>query len=264
MYEYVHFDHSISEKQGWQYSPARFKAHIQRILFNPMVQVNSTKLRTFDFETTSTSILGPDTPEFIALKNIYGKKSLDLKSVLGTTNTSHINDIQMLLKKKLIFPSLSLRNLGLQDQISIIIPDIKLKVVETLRTIFSFFNICHLSETEGEFFITGFPKILKFEKGLLIEIWFPQCKLSEFFDIFGLLFHYLHIKYYLTLTDLVNGDTLIKNIFRNVNLHSYNPLINLKWNKKDKIWMNHKQYIENFIPVYADLFYGKKKSENEK
>ena len=33
----------------------------------------------------------------------------------------------------------------------------------------------------------------------------------------------------------------------------YNPLINLRWNNKDKIWMNNKLYNEKFEPLYPDL-----------
>lgn len=36
-------------------------------------------------------------------------------------------------------------------------------------------------------------------------------------------------------------------------LNSYNPLTNLKWNEKDKIWMNHKLYTEKFEKLYPDL-----------
>ncbi len=168
------------------------------------------------------------------------------------------------MKKKLIFPVISLKNLDIQDKISIILPDIKPEHKEKLLNIFSFFNISRLYETEGEFFLSEFPEVKQFESGMLIEIWFPQCELSEFFDIFDLIFHYLDIKYYLTLTDLVNGKILIKNILGKVNFDSYNPLTNLKWNEKDRIWMNHKQYNENFEPLYPDLFFGQKRDKKER
>ncbi len=69
------------------------------------------------------------------------------------------------------------------------------------------------------------------------------------------------IKYYLTLTDLVHGKTLIKNVFGKVNFDSYNPLTNLEWNEKDRIWMNHKQYNEDFKAIYPDLFFGQKRDK---
>ena len=122
----------------------------------------------------------------------------------------------------------------------------------------------HIYETEGELYFAGFHEVKQFESGLLIEIWFPQCELSEFFDVFDLVFNYLDIKYHLTLTDLVKGTTLIKNIFGDIDLGSYQPLTNLPWNKNDRIWMNHKQYNENFEPLYPDLFFGKEKLEKKK
>jgi len=33
----------------------------------------------------------------------------------------------------------------------------------------------------------------------------------------------------------------------------YNPIINLKWSDKDKIWMNHKIYTDKFEKIYPDL-----------
>jgi hypothetical protein len=265
MYEIIHFDHSLSEEKGWHYSSSRFKTHVQNILFNADYHSELYNTRQFNvIKYSRTDIYGPDSREFQALTELYGQKSIDVKSYLGTTKTTLINDIKMLLKKKLIFPVISLKNLDLQDKVSIILPDIEPEFIKKLLSIFNFFNICHLYEIEGEYFISGLPKVKQFESGLLIEIWFPQCELSEFFDIFDLVFHYLDIKYYLTLTDLVKGTTLIKNIFGKIDFDSYNPLTNLEWNEKDRIWMNHKQYNEYFQPIYPDLFYGKNNSEKDK
>lgn len=269
MYEMLHFDHSLSEEKGWQYSSTRFKTHVQSILFNTNDYSQLHGMRQFDVvEPSSQDIYGLDTPEFQALTEIYGQKSSDIKFYLGTHREAIINNIEMLLKKKLIFPYISLKNLDLQDKISLILPDINSKIIEKLLPIFSFFNVCHIYETEGEFFIKGFSGVRKFESGMLIEIFFPQCELSEFFDIFDMVFDYLDVKYYLTLTDLVKGEALIRNIFETERdfdyFESYNPLTNLKWNKKDKIWMNHKQYNEDFEPIYPDLFFGKKRDEEKK
>jgi len=264
IYEVIHFDHSISEKKGWQYSPTRFKTYSQEVLFNSTSRSQSHNIREFDLDRYSrTDVYGPDSREFQALTYLYNRKSIDIKSYLGTPKATIINDIETLLKKGLIFPYISLKNLDLQDKISIILPDIKPESIEKLIQIFSFFNVCHIYEIEGEFFIFGFPEVKQFENGLLIEIWFPQCILSDFFDIFDMIFHYLEIKYHLTLTDLVNGTTLIKNVYGGISLNSYNPLINLKWNKTDKIWMNHKQYLENFKVIYPDLFFGQKRDKKD-
>jgi len=107
--------------------------------------------------------------------------------------------------------------------------------------------------------------VRQFETGLLIEIWFPQCELDEFFNTFDLIFEYCEVDHFLTLTDLVKGRTLLKNIYGNLDfLDSCNPLTNLKWNSKDKIWMNHKLYNEFFEPLYPDLFYGENNGKHGK
>lgn len=143
------------------------------------------------------------------------------------------------------------------------LPEIKKELNEKIIKIFSFFNRCRIYETEGEYFIYGFEKEKSFENGLLIELWFPQCELDEFFNIFDLLFQYLEIKHYIILTDLVKGKTLLKSIYESLEfLKEYNPLLNLKWNEKDKIWMNHKLFNERMEKIYPDLFYGKNNNNN--
>ena len=165
----------------------------------------------------------------------------------------------MALKKQLIFPYINLKNLGFQDKIVIILPNIKKELESKIVKLFNFFNVCRLYEIEGDFYIYGFNEIQSFETGFMIEIWFPKCEMDEFLDVFDLLFEYLEISHYLILTDLVQGKTLIKNAFENLSfLERYNPLINLRWNSKDKIWMNHKIFNEKFEPIYPDLFYGSK------
>lgn len=88
----------------------------------------------------------------------------------------------------------------------------------------------------------------------MIKLYLPLTEISEFQRIFDLLFHFLEIDKYLILNDMVDGKNLIKNIYGNLKfLDSYNPLKNLKWNDKDKIWMNHKLFNEKFEPFYSDL-----------
>lgn len=56
------------------------------------------------------------------------------------------------------------------------------------------------------------------------------------------------------MTDLVKGKTLLKSIYGNLDFFKkFNPLLNLDWNAKDKIWMNHKLFTEKFDPIYPDL-----------
>ncbi len=228
---------------------------MQNVLFNPAYEANISEIREFDLnEISDPSIYGPDTQEYDALTHIYNTHSIDIKSYLGTRNFTAINKIIELLKKKLIFPYLSLKNLDFQDKISIILPDIKQEFNEKIIKIFSFFNVCRIYEIEGEFFIYGFQKARSFENGLMINLWFPKCELNEFLNVFGLLFEYLEIKHYVILTDLVNGKNLLKSVYGNLNfLKDYNPLKNLLWDNKNKIWMNHKLFTRKDEPIYRDL-----------
>jgi hypothetical protein len=189
---------------------------------------------------------------------------LDLKSYLGTKKYSIINIIHSLLKKQLIFPYIHLKNLGFQDKISIILPNVKIGIADKILKLFNFFNVCRVYEIEGDFYFYGFDEIQSFETGFMIEIWFPKCEMDEFLDVFDLLFEYLEINHYLILTDLINGTTLIKNAYGGLKfLEDYKPITNLKWNNKDKIWMNHKLFNEKFEPIYPDLFYSTKRDEDK-
>ncbi len=259
-YEIVHFNRNLTN-ENWSYSSLRFKTYMQDVLFNPYYEPKISGIREFDIcEISETEIYGYYTKEFEDLSNIYNTQSIDIKSFLGTKQYSKINTIIELIKKKLIFPYISLKNLDFQDKVSIILPDTKQEFNEKIMKVFSFFNMCRIYEIEGEFFIYGFEEEKTFENGLLIEIWFPKCELDEFFNVFDLIFQYFEIKHYLILTDLINGKTLLKSIYGNLNfLKDYNPLLNLKWNDKDKIWMNHKLFNEKFEPIYPDLI----KKENE-
>jgi len=228
---------------------------MQDVLFNPKYEPELSGIREFALsEISDHGIYGPDTQEFKALTQIYNTHSFDMKSYIGTRSYSIINNITHLLEKKLIFPYVSLKNLDFQDKISIILPDITKRLNEKILRIFSFFNVCRIYEIEGEFFIYGFNKEKTFENGLLIELWFPKCEVDEFFNVFDLLFQYLGIKHYLILTDLVKGKTLLKSVYENIDfLKEYNPLMNLKWNDKDKIWMNHKLFNEKMEKIYPEL-----------
>jgi len=256
-YDITHFDYNLS-RTGWIYSSNRFKIHIQNVLFNPHYSHQPINVREFNIDKHSKrEAYGLDTPEFSELIQLYNRRSLDLKSYLGTNKYSIITTIYSLLKKQLIFPYIHLKNLGFQDKISIILPNVKDEIEDKIIKLFNFFNVCRIYEIEGDFYIYGFNEIQSFETGFMIEIWFPRCELDEFLDVFDLLFEYLEIKHYLILTDLVNGKTLIKNTYGSLKfLEEYNPLINLKWNKKDKIWMNHKLFTEKFEPIYPDMLYG--------
>jgi hypothetical protein len=203
---------------------------------------------------------GPDSLEFKALSQIYNRQSLDIKSFLTRRYFTIINHITKLLKKGLIFPYISVKNLDLIEEITIILPNVKQELNETIIKIFSFFNVGFIYEVEGEYFIHGFDEVIKFENGMMIKLHLPDCQLDEFEKLFDLIFEYLEIDHYLVLNDLVDGENLIRSTFKELKfLETYNPLINLNWNDKDKRWRNHKLFNENFEPVYPNLFYGKDK-----
>ena len=254
IYDQLHFNRNIS-KEGLDYSAIQFESYMQEVLSNPSYNPQISGIREFDMEDRSEQkIYEPDTEEFEALTHIYNTHSIDIKSFLSSTRFATIEKIQDLMRKKLIFPCISLKNLDFKDKISIILPDVNSVVIEKTLKIFNFFNMCRIYEIEGEFFIHGFDKKKSFESGLLIELWFPECNLDEFLKVFYLMFQYFKIKHPLILANLVKGDNLLKTVYGSLSfLKDYNPLLNFKWNDKDKIWMNPKLFTEKFEPIYPDL-----------
>jgi len=260
VYQILHFNYNLSS-DGWDLDPNRFKIYFQNILFNPDYKVQIPDMKEFNIGDLNVSdYFGPDSPEFQALSQIYNRQSLDIKSYLTRRYFTLINHITELLKKGLIFPYISVKNLDLIEEITIILPNVKQELNETIIKIFSFFNVGFIYEVEGEYFIHGFSEVIKFENGMMIKLRLPDCQLDEFEKLFDLIFEYLEIDHYLVLNDLVDGENLIKSTLHELEiLETYNPLINLIWNDKDKKWRNHKLFNEKFEPFYPDLLYGKDK-----
>ncbi len=260
VYQILHFNYNLSS-DGWDLDPNRFKIYFQNILFNPDYKIQIPDLKEFnDGDLNSSSYLGPNSSEFKELSQIYNWKSLDIKSYLTRRYFKINTSIIELLKKGLIQPFISLKNLDLVEEITIILPNVDKKHNESILKIFSFFNVGFIYEVEGAYYIHGFDEVIKFENGMMIKLRLPDCQLDEFEKLFDLIFEYLEIDHYLVLNDLVDGRNLIKSTFKELKfLETYNPLINLIWNAKDKRWRNHKLFNENFEPVYPDLFYGKDK-----
>lgn len=241
--------------EGWNYNANRFKIHMQKILFNSDNLIEFPEIREFNLTNLKGSLyFKPNSPELESLYQIYNWRSIDIKSYLGTKKQSTINHIIGLLNKDLIFPYLSLKNIGLQDKIYIILPDLNRETIDKLKKIFSFFNYGFIYEIEGQYFIHGFPTEKQFKNGLMIEVYLPECELSELERVFDLLFEYLKINDYLILNDLIQGDNLIESVFNGSNfLNSYNPLKNFKWDKKTEKWINPKLFNEKFEPIYPEL-----------
>ncbi len=258
MYQVFHFNYNLSPK-GWDFDPNRFKIYFQNILFNPDYKVQIPELKEFNTgDLTGANYLGPDSAEFKALSSVYNWKSLDIKTYMTKRYFTIQASIIELLKRGLIQPFISLKNLDLVEEITIILPDVKEEQNESILKIFSFFNIGFIYEVEGEYYIHGLEDVKKFENGIMIKLYFPDCQIDEFEKLFDLLFEYMEIDHYLILNDLIGGKNLIKSTFNGLKfLETYNPLTNLIWNDKDNKWRNHKLFNENFEPVYPDLFFGK-------
>ena len=259
-YQILHFNYNLSSA-GWDLDPNRFKIYFQNVLFNPDYKIQIPDMKEFNIGDLNVSdYYGPDSPEYKALSQIYNRKSLDIKSYLTRRYFKIIGNITELLNKGLIHPYISVKNLDLIEEITIILPNVKQELNEIIITVFSFFNVGFIYEVEGEYYIHGFDEVIKFENGLMIKLRLPDCQLDEFERLFDLIFEYLEIDHYLILNDLVDGENLIKSTFKELKLlETYNPLINLIWNDKDKKWRNHKLFNEKFEPFYPDLFYGKDK-----
>jgi len=245
----------VSDLEGWNYSADKFKIYMQNILFNPKYDIHLPEVKTFDLgENKLENIYGPDSAEYTSLIHCYNRDSLDVKSYLGTKHSTTITHILNLLEKKLVFPYISYKNVDLDNKLHILLPNVKREVIEVLIKIFSFFNLGVIYEIEGEFYIHGFSEEIKFENGLFIKLYFPSCEVSEFFTTFSKLFDYLGIDYHMFLYDLADGNNLLKSIYGSTDfLKSYNPLKNLIWNDKDRIWINHKLFDEKFEKLYPDL-----------
>jgi len=252
IYLILHFNYNLTPN-GWYLDSNKFKSFMQKVLFNPNFQVNISHIREFNLSALPSANYGPESSYFKDLTQIYSWNSINLKSVLGTRKLSLIEAIKRLVKRKLIIPYIKLKNLELIEKIYIILPEVKPEINEKMVEIFSFFNFGYIYQIECKYFITGFDLEKSSGNGLLIKLYLPNLELSEFKRLFDLLFQYLNVDY-IILNDMIDGKNLIKNIFGDLSfLKLYNPLKNLIWNEKDKIWMNHKLFNEKFEPIYPDL-----------
>jgi hypothetical protein len=254
LYVIIQFDRNLDSK-GWSYSIEKFKSYLQNVLFNTNYKIQIPRINEFEIELKSiTSYFHPNSSEFQDLSMIYGIKSSDIRSYIGSQKSNFTNATNKLLKKGLIFPYLKLKNLNLHNKILIILPNVKPEFNIKILKIFYYFNYGFIYKIQGEYFIQGLPKEIKFKNGFMIKLYLPMFKHHEFMKFFDLLFDFLEIKNYLILSDLVDGKEVLRSIYKNLDfLDLYNPLRNLKWNENDKIWMNYKLYTQNFKKIYPEL-----------
>jgi hypothetical protein len=260
-HQILNFDKNI-DANGWDYDSNRFQIHAQNILFDSASRNRQPQnIRTSKLGSVpDKNISNPDSQEFKAFTELYSIQSSDIKSFLGRNYHTKINAFTTLFNKNLIFPYLKLKNFDFQDTFYIILPAVDPKWNQKLLQIFNFFNYGFVYEIEGDFYIHGFDKVEHFENGFMIKLYFPQCELHEFIRIFDQIFEYMDTDRYIMLSDLANGKTFLKNLYGDLEfLKSYNPLKNLIWNDKDKIWMNHKLYNEKFEKLYPDMIPKEKK-----
>ena len=250
----LHFDYNLNPS-GWDVDKNQFKGFVQKTLFEPNFRRKMPTLKYCNMsDLDGMSNYQQQSHQFSELIEVYNTRSMDIKSVLGTKNYQLIDKIQDLLKNHLIYPYIKLKNLDFRERFIIILPDLKKEQISTLIKVFSFFNYGCIYEIEGEFFINGFYKEKVFEHGLMIKLYLPLTEFDELKKTFNLVFQFLQIPKYLIMYDMVENSNIIKSVYGDISfLKTYNPLKNLNWNKKDKIWVNSKIFTEKFEPIYPKL-----------
>ncbi len=256
-YQILHADNNLPS-DNWSVDPKKFEIYAQKVLFNPDYSVPPLPVKEFDLWKTPTErVLGPEAYEYQRLSEIYSRKSFDPYPA-SFSNKKLIGCARELLESGLLFPYLKLKNLGLYEKLYIIIPEVNPEANEKLLTLVCYFNYCFTYEIEGETFISGLDDVIRFDNGLFIKLYLPNCNVGEIEQLFRQIFQILEIDHYVILENMVKNQEFLKSVYGDLGfLKDYNPLLNLKWSPKDQKWLNHKLYDQDFNPVYPDLSYGK-------
>lgn len=248
-----HLNYNIAP-DGWDLNANHFNSFAKKIIYKQKYDLPLPSMKKFDFSEIEDTFLGPDSEDYEHLKNLFTFQPTDLKSFLAFEKHHKIDSFQHLHSKNLIFPYINIKNLGLREIFCFIIPSITPQTINSLIKIFGFFNYCFLYEIEGEYFIEGMNDVQTFENGLYIKLYLPDCEFSEYYNAFHEVFDLLGISRFIILHDLVDGEDFLKETYGDLDfLDSYTPLDNLHWNEKDKIWINHKLFDENFEFLDVDL-----------
>ena len=258
----LHFNNNLSSN-GWYLDSNNFSTHVQNVLFNPNYEVPDSEVKHFNIGDLSISdYYPPDSLFFKTLLPLYNWRSIDIKSKINSNSRAIFDELQPLIKEKIIFPYITLKNFGFKEIIHFILLNLKIETVDLLKHIFQYFNLGFVYEIEGEYYIHGFTKEKKVNRGLMIKLYLPDCELSEFLRIFEDVFQYLKVEKYLILTDLVSGDYLLRSVYGSTTYHrfikKYNPLQNLIWKPRAKRWVNHKLFGKNFEYLYPELILKEK------
>ena len=260
----LHFNNNLSSN-GWYLDSNNFSIHVQNVLFNPKYKVQASEIMHFNIGDLSISdYYSPDSFFFKTLLPLYNRRSINIKRKINSNSRAIFDEIQPLIKEKIIFPYIKLKNFGFKEIIHFILLNLKAETVEKLRHIFHYFNFGFIYDIEGEYYIHGFKKKKRVKRGLMVKLYLPE--LSEFLKIFENVFQYLKVEKYLILTDLVSGDYLLRSVYGSTTYHKfikkYNPLQNLIWKPRAKRWVNHKLFGKNFEYLYPELVF-KEKIETE-
>ncbi|MBD3342527.1 MAG: hypothetical protein GF353_25735 [Candidatus Lokiarchaeota archaeon] len=242
----LHFEYNLGP-EGWSYNAKHFRSFVHHILFEPQFKIKP-RFKTFDIGACpSNKIFSPNSRQFKTLSALYKQKQKkEIKK------TDFLNKIRSLSKEKLVYPYLSLKNLGLDHTYLIIIPHVRRDDKERLLKIFSYFNHSRIYEIEGESFLHG-KDIESFELGLVIKLYLPALEFSPFQTFFHEVFEYFGFNNFLILKDIAKLSGFIKSLYDLSELEEYNPLGNLQWSELDKKWLNWKLYDEEFNKKFPPL-----------
>ncbi len=247
----------IEDKKAiWNLDFSLFLTYVQEILFNKQ-KINpkaNYKIITI-LEKIKKENFAPYSSEFTELVSIYPHKTRNLKYIGSLPKDEDVYaKVNSFIKKKIGMFNVKTSNLNLHQNVVFIIPSINETAIRPILDIFRFFNKVHIHEIEGEYYLHSFLKVKSFEHGLYIKIWFPDIDISDFIEYLSRIFTYLGISHVLLITELVDGNHFLSQLFNDVDLkNDYNPIINLNWNPIDKIWMNSKLFNEKFEPIYPPL-----------
>lgn len=255
----VQFNTNLSS-EGWYFDSNTFRMYVQNILFNPSYSFRKSEVKQFPLTAESgLEYSGPNTEEFNSLMEFYTMESVNVKKRLLFNSQSIFEKISTLINNNLAYPYLTFKNLGFKENIHFLLLNIKTEVLLILKNVFQYFNLVHLYDIKGEYYIHGFDEKKTITKGLMVNLYLPECELAEFLRVFEYVFQYLKVEKYLILTDLVDGEFFLKSIIGNNRiLDKYNPLTNLIWSKRKKQWSNHKLFTQEFNFLYPDLLYSQK------
>ncbi|MBD3212273.1 MAG: hypothetical protein GF311_06655, partial [Candidatus Lokiarchaeota archaeon] len=167
VYQLFHFDYNIGP-EGWDLNPNRFTSFYQNIVFDSKYSLKPSPIKEYQVGNLRTSEkYPPSTEEYRILRDLYAYQKQDLKTILSLRNVSDIKNVELLLKKNLIFPYIDLQNLGLIETLVIILPDVSKEIIPQIIRIFSIFNLGFIYETEGSYYIRGYQDAKNFEHGLV-------------------------------------------------------------------------------------------------